>query len=388
MKVLVLTSLYPNSAQPNLGVFVENRTRRLAAAGIAVRVVAPVFVPVWPLTRMARFRKALPAEQEQQHGLTVYHPHVPQIPGLWARNPGAMTGTCLPLLREIRREFAFDVIDAHFFYPDGVAAARLSQLLHIPCVITSRGSDVTDWPKRPAARTMILEAAATAKALAAVSASLADEMRALGMDPKKITILRNGVDLDHFKPMDRESARAKYGVYGKCVLSVAALVPLKSHHVTIEAVAALPDVTLLIAGQGPEQQNLQSLIDRLGVQSRIKLLGPVPHADLTSLYNAADIFVLSSTREGLPNVVLEAIACGTPVVVTPVGGSVEVIDDPRAGTSYPVGDAAALRVALQAYFDHPPSREAVRASAERFSWAATTTAQIEQLRFAINATDA
>ncbi len=380
MKVLVFTSLYPNSTQPGLGVFVENRTRRLAAAGIEVRVVAPVFVPVWPLGQIARFRKSLPPEKSSQHGLTVYHPRVSQIPGLWARNPAAMTGHCLPLLRTIRQEFPFDVIDAHFFFPDGVAAANLADLLDVPCVITSRGSDVTDWPKRPVAKRMILAAAEKATGLAGVSASLVHAMGVLGMDAQKIQLLRNGVDLDHFKPLDRAAARAQYGISGNCVVSVAALVPLKSHHVTIEAVAAMPDVMLLIAGQGPLQQTLQAQIDRSGAAARIRLLGPVPHADLPVLYNAADIFVLSSTREGLPNVVLEAIACGAPVIATPVGGTVEVIDDSRAGSSYPVGDVAALRAAVRAGFDHPQDRAAVRASADRFSWAGTTAAQIAQLK--------
>jgi teichuronic acid biosynthesis glycosyltransferase TuaC len=106
----------------------------------------------------------------------------------------------------------------------------------------------------------------------------------------------------------------------------------------------------------------------------------VPHADLPMLYTAADIFVLSSTREGLPNVVLEAIACGTPVIATPVGGTVEVIDDPRAGESYPVGDAAALQQAISRELAKPRDRDQVRASATRFSWAETTAAQIRQMQ--------
>jgi teichuronic acid biosynthesis glycosyltransferase TuaC len=380
MKILVFSSLYPNSTQPNLGVFVENRTRRLAAAGCDVRVVAPVFAPVWPLSLLSRFRKELPDRVAVQQGLSVYHPVIPQVPGLWARNPGAMVGACLPLLREIARDFPFDVIDAHYFFPDGVAAAALSEMLGVPCVITARGSDVTDWPKRPAARRMILQAAETAKGLAGVSASLLTEMTSLGMDPAKMRLLRNGVDLEHFQPMDREMARARCGVSGTCVLSVAALVPLKSHHVTIEAIATIPDVHLLIAGQGPERAALQAQIDRLGVGDRVRLLGPVAHADLPTLYNAADIFVLSSTREGLPNVVLEAIACGTPVIATPVGGTVEVIDDARAGVRSPVGDVAALSAGISRMMQVPLSRADVRASAERFSWAATTAAQIEQLK--------
>jgi teichuronic acid biosynthesis glycosyltransferase TuaC len=379
MNILVFSSLYPNAVQPNFGVFVENRARRLADAGVAVQVVAPVFVPAFPFSLFRRFRKPLPPLLEQRHGLSVHHPRVPQIPGLWARNPGAMSGACLPLLRDIRKDFSFEAIDAHYFFPDGVAAARLAKILDVPCVITSRGSDITDWPNRPAAKRMILAAAASAQGLAAVSDSLRDGMAALGMAADKITVLRNGVDLDHFAPGDRAAAKFKYGVQGPCVVSVANLVPLKSHAVTIDAVATLPGVTLLIAGDGPERGALQAQIAASGAADRIRLLGPVAPADLPQLYNAGDIFVLSSTREGMPNVVLEAIACGTPVIATPVGGSVEVLADARAGCTYPVGDAQALRAALETFMRTPPDRAAVRDSALRFSWVATTRAQLAQL---------
>jgi teichuronic acid biosynthesis glycosyltransferase TuaC len=380
MNILVFSSLYPNRTQPNFGVFVENRARRLAAAGVSVQVIAPVFVPAVPFSLLRRFRKPLPPLLEQQHGLTVHHPRIPQIPGLWARNPGAMAGVCLPLVQALHKTFAFDAIDAHFFFPDGAAAAQIADTLDVPCVITSRGSDITDWPKRPTARRMILAAADTAQGLAAVSNSLRDDMIALGMAAAKIQVLRNGVDLEHFMPLDRVAAKQKYGVRGKCVLSVAGLVPLKSHHVTIAAVANLPDVTLMIAGQGPERAALQAQIDASGAAHRMKLLGAVPHGDLPVLYNAADVFVLSSTREGMPNVVLEAIACGTPVIATPVGGNVEVLADPRAGSTYPVGNDAALTAALARFFATPVDRDDVRASAGRFSWAATTRAQILQFQ--------
>ncbi len=380
MKVLVFSSLYPNAVQPNLGVFVENRTRRLADAGVEVQVIAPIFIAMGPLGKLKRFAKDLPPETQVRHGLTVHHPRVPHLPGAWSHNPAAMAKACAAPLERLRRTFAFDVIDAHFFFPDGVAAARLAERLKVPCMITSRGSDVTDWPNRPQAKKMILEAATKAQALAGVSAALCAKMAALGMDPAKTHILRNGVDLEHFALLDRAAAKLKYNANDKCIVSVAALVPLKSHHVTIAAVAKTPGAQLLIAGEGPERANLEKQIADLNVGDRIKLLGAVAHADLPTLFNAADIFVLSSTREGLPNVVLEAIACGTPVIATPVGGTVEVLDDPQAGIMYPVGDVIALTAALAKMFENPLDRLAVRKSAERFSWGATTTAQIKLLR--------
>jgi teichuronic acid biosynthesis glycosyltransferase TuaC len=380
MNILVFSSLYPNSTQPNFGVFVENRARRLAAAGVQVHVVAPVFVPAFPFSLLPRFQKPLPALVEQQHGLTVHHPRVPQIPGLWARNPGAMAGVCLPLLTDIQKQFPFEAIDAHYFYPDGVAVTRLAKMLGVPFAITARGSDITDWPKYPRARRMILDVGAKAGAIAGVSQSLCDDMVKLGMPPAKIQVLRNGVDLDHFAPLtDRAAARAKWQMQGPAIVSVGALVPRKGHDLTITALASLPDVHLYIAGQGPEQKNLEQLARHLDVTARLHLLGPVPHRDLPSLYGAADVSVLASHHEGLANALLEAIACGTAVIATNIDGAPEVLDDPRAGMLFPVGDAAALASALKTFFAAPLARAGVRTSAERFSWGATTAAQKRQL---------
>jgi teichuronic acid biosynthesis glycosyltransferase TuaC len=380
MNVLVFTSLYPNAVQPNLGVFVENRTRRLHEAGVNVEVMAPVFVPIEPLSSLKRFAKALPPLVETRHGITVHHPRVPHLPGAWSLNPAAMTRACLAPLLQLRQSFEFEVMDAHYFFPDGVAAARLADRLGVPLMITARGSDITDWPNRPRAKKMILQAADKASRLAAVSASLTDDMVALGMPRAKTHLLRNGVDLEHFAPLaDRAAARAKWQMQGFAIVSVGALVKRKGHDLTIAALVQVPDAHLYIAGYGPEQKNLEQLAEKLGVSQRLHLLGPVPHRDLPLLYGAADVSVLASHHEGLANALLEAIACGTAVIATNIDGAPEVLDDPHAGILFPVGDAAALTQALTAYFLAPLSRQGVRTSAERFSWRETTAAQIAHL---------
>lgn len=384
--VLVFSSLYPNVAAPNFGIFVENRTRRLAETGEArVQVVAPVMLPPPPLDRHPVYRhlRDVP-EVEMRHGLTVHHPRVPIMPAVgWRFSPWTMTLVCQRTLARLHQHFAFQVIDAHYFYPDGVAAARLGARFDVPVVITARGADITAWPKRPFARQRIQEAGSRAAGVAGVCQSLVDDMVALGMDRSKAQVLRNGVDLEHFSPGDREAARQKFGVSGQVIVSVGALIPRKAHHLTIAAVEQLPGVTALIAGQGPEHEALSQLIARLGVGDRVKLLGPLPHRDLPALYAAADLSVLASSNEGLANVLLESIACGTPVVATRVDGAPEVLEDPRAGTMVPVGDCAALTAAIASELANPRSRTDVRLSAERFDWTATTAAQLAQLRSVI-----
>jgi glycosyltransferase involved in cell wall biosynthesis len=389
MRVLVLSSLYPNVTQPNFGVFIENRARRLAAyapgvaQGLQVAVMAPIPVPIWPLSHHPRTRRLLEVpDREERYGLTVYHPRFSYVPAFgWRWTPRAMAHAVLGALKPLQAAgYKPDVIDAHYFYPDGVAAMRVAQVLGVPFMCTARGSDITYWPQLPAARRAILEVGANAQALAAVSASLHDEMVALGMGASKTHVLRNGVDLEHFGPRNREAARARFGVSGPVLLSVGALIPRKAHDITLKALAKIPDATLLIAGEGPERGRLQALAGALGLGERVRLLGSVAHQDLPELYAAADISILASKREGLANVLLEAIACGAPIIATNVDGAAEVLDDPACGRLIPVGDVVALQAAIETLRANPPDRAAVRRSAMRFSWDKTTSAQYELLK--------
>ncbi len=195
-----------------------------------------------------------------------------------------------------------------------------------------------------------------------VSQALKDKLTALAVDPEKITVLRNGVDLDRFAPRDRTAIRASLGLQGPVWLTVGHLVELKGVHIVIEALARVPDATLLIAGDGPEEHKLRALVERLGLDARVRFLGAIPHADLCDYYNAADAMVLASSREGMPNVVLESMACGTPVVATPVGGMPELITAPEAGELMRERSPEALAVAWDALQARQPDRVPQRAN--------------------------
>ena len=235
LRVLTLSTLFPNQLEPNFGVFVEGQTLRLAAReGVELRVLSAVARPPFPLNQLARYRRlrALPLE-ESWKGVPVARPRFTTAPGLsGALNPASLYRAARPVLRRMRDAgFAFDVIDAEFFYPDGPAAARLAAEFGVPFSIKARGADIHYWGARPACRRLILDAAARAGGLLAVAGSLKRDMAALGIDPAKITVHYTGVDLDRFRPVDRAAAKARLGITGPLVVSLGALIPRKGHDI-------------------------------------------------------------------------------------------------------------------------------------------------------------
>ena len=302
LKVLTLSSLYPNPVQPVYGVFVENRVRSFVrVSGAAVQVVAPV--PWFPFAsrRFGRYGALAGIPRlDERHGIPVHHPRYPTIPKLgMSVQPFSMAVAVRPALAAIiDGGFDFDVIDAHYFYPDGVAAALLGHRLGKPVIITARGTDLNLIPRYAVPRRLIRWAADQAAALVTVSQALKDRLTDLGVAADKIAVLRNGVDLSAFHPLDRAEARARLGVDGPVVLSVGNLLPLKGHHLVIEALDGVPGATLVVVGEGPERQALEALARDRGLADRVRFLGKVAHERMAEVYTAGDVLVLASSREG------------------------------------------------------------------------------------------
>lgn len=381
LKTLLFSTLYPSSARPIHGIFVETRLRELLKSGrVQTQVVAPVPWFPWTNARFGEYaRMAATPHHEVRHGIEVHHPRY-FLPPKVGQNiaPYVLAAGALPTIRRlIQQGFDFDLIDAHFFYPDGVAASLIAAKLGKPFVCTARGSDINLYrqfavPRRHLERTLRASAANVG-----VSADLVHQMIGLGAPAEKCHVMRNGVDLQRFNIVTREQARQQLGLAseGLLLLSVGHLVELKGHDLVIGMLSQLPAARLAIVGSGAERERLTALAGQLGVADRVHFAGQRPQEELKTWFSAADALVLASSREGWPNVLLEAMACGTPVVATCVNGVPEIVSSDVAGQLSAQRDVPHLLAALHRLLTNYPTPEAVRRYAEGFSWDETTRAQ-------------
>jgi glycosyltransferase involved in cell wall biosynthesis len=383
VRTLLFSTLYPSEVRPAHGIFVETRLRELLASGqVQTRVLAPV--PWFPFKgrRFGEYGEfAATPHHESRHGIEVEHPRYLVLPKVWMnRAPDSLARASLPAIRALQAQgWDFDLIDAHCYYPDGVAAAMLARALGKPFIVTARGTDLNLVPDFPQPRRRILETADQAAASVGVCQALMDRLAELGADRAKLHVLRNGVDLQRFRPEPQAAAREHLGLAGgRWLVSVGHLVERKGHHLAIEALKALDaDVQLAIVGRGTEEGALRALAGRLGLASRVRFAGQVAQTELRWWFSAAEATLLCSSREGWANVLLESMACGTPVVASRIWGTPEVVTGPDAGRLFEPRTAPALVQALSELLACPPQRARVRAHAENFSWAATTQGQLQ-----------
>ena len=374
-RVLSIATLYPNAERPTFGTFVARQFEALAARGEwEVTVINPIGLPPVAAGRYVALARA--ASDAVEHGVTVLRPRFPLIPALSARwNPSLIARTVLPIARRLHAERPFALVDAQFFWPDGPAAAKVARALGLPLSIKARGADIHYWGAQGFARRRMLDATRQAAGLLAVSQALRADMVALGMPGEAITVHYTGLDRAKFMLHDRAASRGDIAdlgvpVGGRLLVSVGALIPRKGQALTIRALAFLPDdVRLALAGTGADAATLRALAAQLGVGDRVHFLGSVPHDRLPRLLAAADVMVLSAASEGLANAWVEALACGTPIVIADAGGARELITAPRASRIV-VRDPAAIAAGIAGILADPPAQTLVASTVERFSWEA------------------
>jgi glycosyltransferase involved in cell wall biosynthesis len=387
LNILTFSSLYPNARHASHGIFVENRLRQLLALApeIAAQVVAPV--PWFPLRHPvfgSYAEYAAVAGHEQRHGIEVWHPKYPVIPKIGMQiTPWLMYRAVRGTLRRLRDTgFDFDLIDAHYFYPDGVAAMHLAAEFSRPFVVTGRGTDLNLIPRYAGPRRQIERVTRAAAHMITVADALKGYLRDLGVPDERVTVLRNGVDLAFFHPADERAVVRRQLGFGTrpTLLSVGHLIERKGHHLVIEAMCDLPHMDLVIAGDGPQEGALRDLVTRRSLQERVRFAGRLSQDHLREHYQAVDALVLASSREGWANVLLEAMACGTPVVATPVDGTPEVVAATAAGRLTHARTSAAVVAAVRALFADLPARAATRRYAEGFGWRETSQGQVDIFR--------
>ena len=380
MKVLTFSTLYPHAARPSHGIFVETRLRHLVASGqVESTVVAPV--PWFPFAHRAFGEYAVHARApraEVRSGIEVLHPRFPAVPKLGMTvSPFLLSRAVAPTLRRLLDGRAFDLIDAHYFYPDGVAAVMLGRRLHRPVVVTARGTDINLIAQYGLPRRMIQWAAHHAAGVITVSRALKDALVALGVPAHRVQVLRNGVDVDLFRPLEQTKSVA---AQRKTLLSVGNLLEFKGHGIVIQALACLPDCELVIIGHGPDRPVFEELAREAQVSERVRFTGPLSQRELREHYARAHALILASSREGWPNVLLEAMACGTPVVAADVGGVGEIVTSADAGVVVRERSPAAMAQGIRRLFANYPDPAATRRYAERFGWGATTRGQLRLFR--------
>jgi glycosyltransferase involved in cell wall biosynthesis len=386
---LTFTSLFPNAQQPLHGLFVRERIQALAQY-CDVQVVAPVpWAPPWRWLGERYYRYSQVPAAEWHDGLDVRHPRFVVIPKMLKLSDGLlMAACCLAQMRRLWRTFPFDLIDAHWAYPDGVAAALLAQCLRLPLVLTVRGDDINVMPQQFWHRQFIRWALRHADRVIALSAELQQGVVALGVPPTRITVIPNGVDVQRFHPVERRAARVRLGLppHDRIVLAVGRLHLSKGYPLLVEAVARLqgqfPDLGVVIVGAADPEANARPVIEavaaRYGVGHRVHLVGSQPPATLVDWYGAADVFCLPTSREGSANVLLEAVACGLPCVTTPVGGNPDVISSPEVGLLVPP-QASAISEAIAHCLSRAWDRHRIAAHTQGRTWTVVAAECYQQL---------
>jgi teichuronic acid biosynthesis glycosyltransferase TuaC len=392
MKILVFTSLFPNRASPNFAIFILQRISHLARSGNLVHVIAPVpYFPSW--IRSERWGKygSLPTTEEIQ-GLTIHHPRYPLLPGLLMPLHGVLMclGSVLTV-RRLHREYQFDCIDAHYVYPDGFAASLLGKIVRLPVIVSARGTDINVFPSFRTIRPLIVWTLHHAAGIIAVSQALKTAVAGLGPPPEKIRVIPNGVDSIRFHSIPESAARERLGLPkdARILVSVASLTEGKNHASLISALARMdgnspgPDKAFII-GDGPLKPQLERLIGRLGLHERVILLGAKPNEELALWFSAADASCLVSSREGWPNVIMESLACGTPVVATRTGGVPEILSSPDLGILVEP-DIDSIAAGLQAAFSKKWDRRALARRAQTRSWDDVAREVVEYLKLQVSA---
>ena len=375
MKVLVYTTLFPNHLQPNFGIFIKNRMFHFAKLkGCEIKVVAPIpYCPPWRFLGK-RYQQSQIKKYEVMDGIEVYHPRFPLIPKVSMPVHGlSLFLSSLNLVKRIHQDFPFDIIDGHYIYPDGFAAVLLGKALKKPVVLSARGSDIHQFTGFRSIKPMIRYALHRASHVISVCKALKNQMLTLGISADKISVIPNGVDTERFHPVDRREARKRLTLANdkKIILSVGSLIPLKGFHVILDALPKLlqndPIIHFYIIGKGPFRSSLQQQIKALNLRRHVTLVGARPNSELVPWYSAADVFCLASSREGWANVIMESLACGTPVVATNVWGAPEVLTSSDIGIladRTPSAISTALGQALNRKWD----RSQIRRHVEKRTW--------------------
>jgi len=387
-RILYLSSQFPGPRTPQTGIFSLQRVLALRKAGCEVRVVCPIGINpplrylLHPVHAIQWIRNVvIQPKQLIVQGIQALYP-------MWGWPPKAVIGWHASTWQywQIRRsvfklaeEFQPQAILSSWL-PDGITACKLGEMLGIPTLVIAEGTDVYQLPRQHCgwnyARNVLNKKAAV---LVFVSGALRDAGRSVGLYGRKTIVLHNAVDTDLFN-----TNGSNYGDGRFTILGVGRLVPVKGHSILLRAFSVIyqqlaSQARLVLVGSGPLHEELSKQAANLGISSSLELVGAVDHQALVSFYQQADVFCLPSFSEGFPCAVVEAMACGKPVVASNVGGVSEVVDE-QSGILVAPGDAEALfNAILQARSRVWDTQSIRRKIVDGFNWSHWTKILLDQI---------
>lgn len=367
-RLLFLSNLFPDASEPIRGL--DNATLLQAlidAEGWDVRSLA--LRPRLSLRAPGTLSDLAPRAGDERLGPEyVGIRYLPKVGSRW--NDGLVAADLAPAFARTVAAWRPDIVLATWLYPDGCAAATLCQQAGLPLVLITQGTDTHGYLRDPVRRRKIVQAVAASRATICRSADLGRLLVGAGAPPERLKTVYNGVDTAIFRLRDRQEARREVGIdpEGPVLLFVGNLLPVKNPLFLIRAVAGvnrqrrsagLAPARLYLIGDGPMRPTVTREIADQDMATTVTLLGRRPPVEVAAWMAAADRLCLTSHNEGFPNVILEALACGLPVVSTRVGGIGEKIDRPACGQLVTPGDEAAYEAALLAALADPSSRESL-----------------------------
>jgi len=370
MKVLFLSNLYPNSQEPTRATFNKQKIKHLKGL-CEVVIVAPV---LWfPLKSIFDKKlKKIPLK-EKINGVEVYHPRVFYFPKFFRFAYGMLFYLSIrSFVKGLNEKYDFDAIYSSWVYPDGFAGMRLAKLMRKPFVVEALGSDVNMYCKTLSCRKIIKKVFLSAAKVITVSRDLKDKIADLGVPKEKISVIYSGIDHDLFYPADKSESRnrLKIPMDDKIVLFVGNLVRLKGVDLFLKALETSKNKNwkAVIVGDGELSLSLQRMAKKLQLTNRVKFVGPCPHEDISLWINASDVLCLPSLSEGVPNVILEGWACGTPVVASDVGGVSEVFDDSNVGELIEPNNVEAIARGIENVLSKEWDKNYIYCKALSYSW--------------------
>lgn len=394
LRVLVLSHLYPNNQDAIRGIFAHQHFKQVRQEGAELLVVSPV--PYSP--RLLWFRKKWRSygrvwKKNVFDEIEVHYPRFVRLPGLHFH---ALAGFSLYYsikfyIVQLYKVFKFNLIHANTLVPDGFAGVLLGKKFRVPSICTVLGSDLNTCPFiGQGALTATRWVIGNTDQLVTVSESLKEKANLLGAPGKPVRVIHTGLDPEifNFREGDSEAAREKLRLppSGAIILFVGGLCVEKGVYELLEALEGLveqfPDLLLAMVGSGDEEPKIKNIISQKGLLKNIILAGFRPNSEVAQWMKACDILVLPSYHEGIPNVVVEAMACARPVVATRIDGIPEVVSHNKTGFLVERQNAGELKEALEKLLFNQPLRKAMGFKGqafirEHFSWKKSALDNIE-----------